>query len=79
MTKTYKIVNNFRDVHTGEWHSVKDEPIELSDTRLKEIETVEKLVGYKLVEEMEAISSEMDNTNIVARELKDEANKFVVS
>lgn len=66
MTKTYKIVNNFRDVHTGEWHSIKDEPIELSDTRLKEIETVEKLVGYKLVEEIKTSTT---------KEVKDKDSK----
>lgn len=52
MTKIYKVVNNFKDVHTGEWHSPKDEPISLTDERVKEIETVEKIVGYKLVEEV---------------------------
>lgn len=54
MTKKYKVVSNFKDVHTGQWHSPKDEPIDLTDERVKEIETVEKLVGYKLVEEIKS-------------------------
>lgn len=52
MTKLYKIINGFIDIHTGESYSIKDEPIALTDERVKEIETTEKLVGYKLIEEV---------------------------
>ena len=54
MTQLYKIVNGFIDVHTGEPYSTEHEPISLTDERVKEIETIEKLVGYKLIEEVKA-------------------------
>ena len=62
MTKIYKIVNNFQDVHTGEWHTPKDEPISLTDERVKEIETVEK--------EYDHIVTGL--FNVIDREIKEE-------
>lgn len=52
MNKLYKIVNGFIDVHTGKPHSIDDDPISLTDERVKEIETTEKLLDYKLIEEV---------------------------
>ena len=66
MTKKYKVLNNFHDVHTDEWHTPKDEPMDLTEERVKEIEAVEKLVGYKLVEEIKVSTD---------KEIKDKDSK----
>lgn len=53
MDKYYKIVNNFRDIHTGERYTKSCEPIPFSEERIKEINKVETLIGCKLVEEID--------------------------
>jgi len=50
--KKYRIVNKFKDAHTGERYTTNHELVEFSPERVKEIETVEKVIGYKLIEEV---------------------------
>lgn len=62
MTKLYDIVNGFIDVHTDKEYSIGQEPVPFTDERVKEIETTEKLLGYKLIEEAK-ISTEKETKN----------------
>lgn len=65
MTKLYNIVNGFIDVHNDKEYSIEQEPVPFTEERVKEIETAEKLIGYKLIEEVKASKEkEIDNKKI---------------
>jgi len=48
----YNIKNNFKDKYTGEFYSPDKSPVEFSKERVEEIEKVEKIIGYQLIEEI---------------------------
>ena len=54
----YIVVENFTDCHTGELRKTTDEPIELSDERVKEIQKTESLIGYQLIKPVDEIQKE---------------------
>lgn len=70
-TKKYTIVNSFEDIYTGETYSSSHEPVEFDEKRVEEIRNVEKVLGYKLIEEYKVAKKETKESK---KENKEENN-----
>ncbi len=70
MEKRYEIVNEFTDVYTNERYTTESEPISFTEERVKEINNVEKVIGYPLIREVES-SKEDKKENKKSKENKE--------
>lgn len=61
--KKYKIVNNFTDIYTKEHYTSNQAPVIFSDSRAEQIKKVEKVCGYKLIEEIIVDDSQQETNN----------------